>query len=84
MPFTTPHLAAVPSTLRRYYSDLADRAVRTAAQSALLVLGADQVNVIDVNWLDVAGFAGGGAVLSVLTTLVVGGITGRANTNKEG
>lgn len=65
--------------LRRYYTDMADRAARTAAQSALLVLGADQVNVVSVSWADVAGFAAGGAVLSILTTLVARGLTGTSS-----
>lgn len=64
--------------IRKYYTDMVDRAVRTAAQAALLVLGADQVNVVEVGWPDVAGFAAGGFVLSVLTTLVVGGLSGSA------
>lgn len=46
-----------------------DRAVRTAAQAALLTIGADLVNVVQVDWAGVAGFAGGGFVLSVLTSL---------------
>ena len=54
---------------KRFWQAVAERAVKTAAQSAVLVIGADQFNVIHVDWLEVAGFAGGGAVLSVLTSV---------------
>lgn len=63
--------------LRDYYTDLVDRAVKTAAQSAILVLAAEQVNVVSVNWVEVGGFAAGGAALSVLTTLASRGIFGK-------
>lgn len=52
-----------------FVADVLERAVKTAAQSALLVIGADQVNVLVLDWSNVAGFAGGGALLSVLTSL---------------
>lgn len=54
---------------RRFWKKAAERAAKTAAQSALLVLGADQVNALTASWADVAGFALGGAVLSVLTSV---------------
>ena len=68
-------------SVRRYYTDMIDRAVRTAAQSAILALGADQVNVLDLDFATLAGFAGGGFVLSLLTTLVIGGVTGRTDSS---
>jgi hypothetical protein len=51
---------------RAFLRDLLERALSTAAQSALLVLGADQIDAIAADWGTVAGFALGGAVLSVL------------------
>lgn len=60
-----------------YLHDLADRAVKTAAQSALLTLGADQVNALDADWRLVGGMALGGAVLSLLTNVAERGIFGR-------
>lgn len=63
--------------IRRYYTDMVDRATRTAAQVAVLMIGADTVNVVDVDWLQIAGFAAGGAALSILTTLGQRGILGR-------
>ena len=62
--------------IRTYYTELVDRAIKTAAQSAILVLGADQIDALNADWQLVGGFALGGAVLSVLTTLGQRGITG--------
>ena len=53
-----------------------ERAAKTAAQAGLLVLGADQINALNANWADVAGFALGGAVLSLLTSVASNGIGG--------
>lgn len=50
-----------------------ERATKTAAQSALLVFGADQVNALHASWGDVGGFAAGGFVLSVLTSVASSG-----------
>ena len=57
-----------------FWRATAERALRTAAQAALLVLVGDayeslQVNAFAVDWMRVAGFALGGALLSVLTSL---------------
>jgi hypothetical protein len=46
-----------------------ERALKTAAQAALLVLGADQVDAMAASWGDVFGFAVGGLVLSLLTSV---------------
>ena len=54
---------------RRFWRETAERSMKTAAQSALLVVGADQINAFAAGWADVAGFAVGGAVLSVLTSV---------------
>lgn len=59
-----------------FWKATAERAISTAAQSALLVLGADAIDVISVSWLDVAGFAGGGAVLAILKSLAANAVTG--------
>lgn len=62
--------------MKKYLLAVLDRAVKTAAQSALLVFGADQVNALHANWEVVGGFALGGFVLSALTSLASSGITG--------
>lgn len=53
-----------------FWKSALERASKTAAQAALLVLGADQLNVFAASWADVAGFALGGCVLSLLTSIV--------------
>lgn len=62
---------------KTYLIDLADRAVKTAAQAALLTIGADQFNALTADWQLVGGMALGGAVLSLLTNLAQRGIRGR-------
>ncbi|GAB3598599.1 hypothetical protein GCM10027586_00630 [Kineococcus gypseus] len=63
-------------TTARFWEAAAERAVKTSAQAALLVLGADQVNALDASWSDVGGFALGGLVLSLLTSLASLGLGG--------
>jgi len=50
-----------------------ERALKTAAQSAILVFGADQFNALQADWQTAGGFALGGFVLSLLTSLVSSG-----------
>ena len=53
----------------RFIKETIERAVKTAAQSAILVIGADQLDALSADWGNVASFAIGGFVLSVLTSL---------------
>lgn len=56
---------------RTFWLDATERAVKTAAQSALLAVGADKVlDVMAADWAAVGSFALGGAVLSLLTSVV--------------
>lgn len=62
---------------KKFWRATAERAVSTAAQSALLVIGAEQVNAISgVEWTTVAGFAAGGAALSILKALAASQVGG--------
>lgn len=54
---------------RQFWAATAERAVKTAGQSALATYGADVVNVLATDWRGVLGMAAGGAVLSVFTSL---------------
>ena len=54
---------------KRFIREAIERAVKTAAQSAILVIGANQIDALSADWANVAGFALGGFVLSVLTSL---------------
>ena len=55
-----------------FWKATGERAISTGAQSALLILGADQLNVVAVDWPIVAGFAAGGAALTVIKALAFG------------
>jgi hypothetical protein len=59
-----------------FWKATAERAVATAAQSALLAIGADQINALTLDWPTLGGFAAGGAVLSLLKSLGVNALTG--------
>jgi hypothetical protein len=63
---------------RSFWVDAAERAVKTAAQAALLVLGQDALgfDVMSADWSAVIGFAAGGALLSFLTSIVSAGQPG--------
>ena len=56
-------------TDRFFWIDTAERAAKSTAQAALLAIGAAQVDVFSADWQTIAGFALGGGVLSVLTSL---------------
>lgn len=63
-----------------FWKATGERAVTTAAQAAILALGADVIdqggfNVMETDWLGVLGFAAGGAVLAVLKALGVNAVT---------
>lgn len=59
-----------------FWKGTAERAVSTAAQSAILVLGANEINAIDADWGTVGGFAAGGFVLTVLKCLASNSVAG--------
>lgn len=63
---------------RAFWFDAGERAIKTAAQAALLVLGQDMLgfDVFLADWLNLAGFAAGGAVLSILTSVASAGAPG--------
>jgi len=64
--------------------ELVDKAAMTAAEGALLSIGAESlaVNALAVDWTQAGGFALGGAALSVLLNVARGGVTGRALKDK--
>lgn len=60
-------------TAASFWSDTFERAVRTAAQAALGIVGAGQLGLLDVEWPTVGSVAGLAAVVSLLTSLAAGG-----------
>ncbi|MEU9888681.1 holin [Sphaerisporangium sp. NPDC051011] len=57
-----------------FWSDTLERAVRTAAQAALGVVGAGAIGVLDVAWPLVGSVAGLAAVVSLLTSFAGGAV----------
>jgi hypothetical protein len=46
------------------------RALRTAAQAVLTLSGADMVNILTLDWAQIAGVAAGMAFISLLMSIV--------------
>ncbi|WP_459246984.1 holin [Streptomyces youssoufiensis] len=59
-----------------FWRATAERAVRTAAQAALAVLGADATGVLDADWSAAASVSGLAGVLAVLTAIATSGAGG--------
>lgn len=58
------------NTVQKFVLDITERATKTAAESAILAIGANGLlNAWSVNWPEVGGFALGGMVLSILMSL---------------
>ena len=60
-----------------FWRDATERASKSAAQAALLALGGGAANVLTLDWFTLGGAAGGGALLSLLTSLASAGIANR-------
>jgi len=54
---------------RLFWLKAIERAVKTAAQTAILAAGSDLIDVTVLDWQQVGAFALGGAVLSILTSI---------------
>lgn len=61
---------------RNFWVETSERAIKSAGQAALLFVGADQFNVLAFDWATLGGFALGGAVLSILTSVASAPIAG--------
>ena len=52
-----------------FWRDAIERAVKTAAQTAVALIGTDMVGFLELDWLQIASVSGVAAVLSVLTSV---------------
>jgi hypothetical protein len=52
-----------------FWKDLTERALKTAAQFALVTIGGNVTNAWDIDWKVIAGTVAAGALTSVLTSL---------------
>lgn len=64
-----------------FWQDAAERAIKTAAQSAILGLGFTSVtaNALTFDWVEMGGFAAGGFILSILSSVGSFTFTGSAS-----
>lgn len=55
---------------RAFWKDAAERAVATAAESAVAVLGIDGLGLLDVGWTEVGSVAGLAGLVAVLKAII--------------
>ena len=55
---------------KKFWRDTTERAISTAGEGMLLVVGADGFNVLTADWQNLLGGAAGGALLAVLKALI--------------
>lgn len=59
---------------KSFWKQALERAIKTSAQAALLVIPADAANIVHANVWVVLAAAGGGALISLLTSVVTSGV----------
>lgn len=59
-----------------FWKASAERAIRTAAQVAIVTVGADRLDVRTADWSEIAAMSLGGAILSVLMSIGADAWTG--------
>lgn len=60
----------------QFWKATTERAIATAAQSAIAALGTDLIGVLDIDAVAVLSLAGGGAALSILKSIAATAATG--------
>lgn len=54
---------------KQFWKFAFERAIKSAAQTGIIFIGAEQLNVVAFDWATMGGFVLGGAVLSLLTSI---------------
>lgn len=57
-------------TTREFWASAVERAVRTAAQTAIALIGTDQVGLLSLDWAQIGSVVATATVLSILTSIV--------------
>lgn len=60
---------------RAFWRATLERSLSTAAQAALLAVGADQINALHADWQMIGGFAAGGFALALLKAIATAAVT---------
>ena len=60
-----------------FWKDAGERALKSAAQAAVLALGGDALNAWSIDWQTISGLGLGGAALSLLTSVASAGVANR-------
>lgn len=71
-------------TSKAFWASAGERAIKTIAQTALALLGTDQlISAIDVDWAEVGGVALLAGILSLLTSIALPGADTKAAVRAE-
>lgn len=54
---------------RAFWSSLAERAIKTAAQTAVALIGTDAVGILSLDWAQIGGVSATATVVSILTSI---------------
>lgn len=69
---------------KAFWKDAGERVIKSSAQAVLLGLGLGEgFNAFDMDWMLAGGFALGGAVLSLLTSIASAPVSGGASLVKD-
>ena len=74
--------------MKKFFKDMAERAVKTFAQAMIGALGASATGLIGIDWIQALSIAGFATLISILTSIASLGIgddtASLVNNKKEG
>ena len=71
-------------TSKAFWASAGERAIKTVAQTALAILGTDQlISALQVDWAEVGGVARLAGILSLLTSIALPGADTKAAVRAE-